>query len=37
VTADRVSGLKIGYRKGNKLAGLYDRGDWLVRLDSLGP
>ena len=23
-TADRVSGLKIGYRKGNKLAGLYD-------------
>ena len=22
VTADRVSGLKIGYRKGNKLAGL---------------
>lgn len=29
VTADRVSGLKIGYRKGNKLAGLYDRGDWL--------
>mmetsp|Transcript_31177 Transcript_31177/g.73625 ORF Transcript_31177/g.73625 Transcript_31177/m.73625 type:complete len:615 (-) Transcript_31177:412-2256(-) len=37
VTADRVSGLKIGYRKGNKLAGLYDRGDWLVRFDTLGP
>ena len=37
MTADRVSGLKIGYRKGNKLAGLYDRGDWLVRFDTLGP
>jgi len=37
VTADRVSGLKIGYRKGNKLAGLYDRGDWLVRFDTVGP
>mmetsp|Transcript_9627 Transcript_9627/g.23987 ORF Transcript_9627/g.23987 Transcript_9627/m.23987 type:complete len:625 (+) Transcript_9627:102-1976(+) len=37
VTADRVSGLKIGYRKGNKLAGLYDAGDWLVRFDTLGP
>ena len=37
VTADRVSGLKIGYRKGNKLAGLYDRGDWLVRFDTIGP
>mmetsp|Transcript_32109 Transcript_32109/g.76488 ORF Transcript_32109/g.76488 Transcript_32109/m.76488 type:complete len:616 (-) Transcript_32109:185-2032(-) len=37
VTADRVSGLKIGYRKGNKLAGLYDRGDWLGRFDTLGP
>lgn len=36
-TADRVSGLKIGYRKGNKLAGLYDRGDWLVRFDTVGP
>lgn len=36
-TADRVSGLKIGYRKGNKLAGLYDRGDWLVRFDTIGP
>ena len=37
VTADRVSGLKIGYRKGNKLAGLYDAGDWLVRFDTIGP
>lgn len=37
VTADRVSGLKIGYRRGNKLAGLYDKGDWLVRFDTLGP
>jgi len=37
VTADRTSGLKIGYRKGNKLAGLYDRGDWLVRFDTIGP
>lgn len=36
-TADRVSGLKIGYRRGNKLAGLYDRGDWLVRFDTVGP
>jgi len=36
-TADRVSGLKIGYKKGNKLAGLYDRGDWLVRFDTIGP
>lgn len=36
-TADRVSGLKIGYRKGNKLAGLYDPGDWLVRFDTIGP
>ena len=36
-TADRVSGLKIGYRKGNKLAGLYDAGDWLVRFDTVGP
>ena len=24
-TADRVSGLKIGYRRGNKLAGIYDK------------
>ncbi|KAJ1462346.1 hypothetical protein M885DRAFT_157969 [Pelagophyceae sp. CCMP2097] len=37
VTADRVSGLKIGYKRGNKLAGLYDAGDWLVRFDTLGP
>jgi zeaxanthin epoxidase len=37
VTADRISGLKIGYRRGNKLAGLYDRGDWLVRFDTIGP
>lgn len=37
VTADRVSGLKIGYKKGNKLAGLYDSGDWLVRFDTIGP
>ena len=37
MTADRVSGLKIGYRKGNKLAGLYDAGDWLVRFDTIGP
>lgn len=37
VTADRVSGLKIGYKKGNKLAGLYDKGDWLVRFDTIGP
>lgn len=36
-TADRVSGLKIGYKKGNKLAGLYDAGDWLVRFDTVGP
>ncbi|KAL3782497.1 hypothetical protein ACHAW5_011105 [Stephanodiscus triporus] len=36
-TADRVSGLKIGYRKGNKLAGLYDAGDWLVRFDTVRP
>ena len=37
VTADRVSGLKIGYRRGNKLSGIYDRGDWLVRFDTVGP
>lgn len=39
VTADRVSGLKIGYRKGVFL-GLgrqYEKGDWLVRFDTLGP
>jgi len=37
VTADRVSGLKIGYDAGNVLAGEYDRGDWLVRFDTVGP
>lgn len=37
VTANRVSGLKIGYRKGNKLSGIYDPGDWLVRFDTVGP
>ena len=39
VTADRVSGLKIGYQKGVFL-GLgqqYERGDWLVRFDTLQP
>jgi len=39
VTADRVSGLKIGYKKGVFL-GLgrqYERGDWLVRFDTLQP
>ena len=39
VTADRVSGLKIGYRKG-VFAGLgqqYEKGDWLVRFDTLQP
>lgn len=29
--------MKIGYRKGNKLAGIYDAGDWLVRFDTVGP
>eukprot|EP00592_Proboscia_alata_P024948 CAMPEP_0194447154 /NCGR_PEP_ID=MMETSP0176-20130528/128849_1 /TAXON_ID=216777 /ORGANISM="Proboscia alata, Strain PI-D3" /LENGTH=661 /DNA_ID=CAMNT_0039273971 /DNA_START=71 /DNA_END=2057 /DNA_ORIENTATION=- len=33
----RPIGLKIGYKKGNRLAGLYDAGDWLVRFDTLGP
>jgi hypothetical protein len=37
VTADRVSGLKIGYAAGNALAGRYDKGDWLVRFDTVGP
>lgn len=37
VTADRVSGLKIGYDAGNVLAGEYDKGDWLVRFDTVGP
>ena len=39
VTADRVSGLRIGYKKGVFL-GLgeqYNRGDWLVRFDTLQP
>lgn len=39
ITADRVSGLKIGYRKGVFL-GLgqqYEKGDWLVRFDTLQP
>jgi zeaxanthin epoxidase len=39
VTADRVSGLKIGYKKG-VFAGLgkqYEKGDWLVRFDTLKP
>ena len=36
-TADRVSGLKIGYRKGNKLSGLYNAGDWPMRFDTVGP
>ncbi len=39
VTADRVSGLKIGYRKGVflNLGKLYEKGDWLVRFDTLQP
>jgi zeaxanthin epoxidase len=39
VTADRVSGLKIGYRKGVflGLGQTYQKGDWLVRFDTLGP
>ena len=39
VTADRVSGLKIGYRKGVflNLGKQYERGDWLVRFDTLLP
>lgn len=39
ITADRVSGLKIGYKKGVFL-GLgqqYEKGDWLVRFDTLMP
>eukprot|EP00522_Entomoneis_paludosa_P012309 CAMPEP_0172451684 /NCGR_PEP_ID=MMETSP1065-20121228/9620_1 /TAXON_ID=265537 /ORGANISM="Amphiprora paludosa, Strain CCMP125" /LENGTH=561 /DNA_ID=CAMNT_0013203651 /DNA_START=163 /DNA_END=1848 /DNA_ORIENTATION=+ len=39
VTADRVSGLKIGYKKGVFL-GLgeqFEKGDWLVRFDTLQP
>eukprot|EP00814_Leptocylindrus_danicus_P001485 CAMPEP_0116049670 /NCGR_PEP_ID=MMETSP0321-20121206/30293_1 /TAXON_ID=163516 /ORGANISM="Leptocylindrus danicus var. danicus, Strain B650" /LENGTH=550 /DNA_ID=CAMNT_0003532121 /DNA_START=95 /DNA_END=1748 /DNA_ORIENTATION=- len=39
VTADRVSGLKIGYKKGvfMNLGQQYERGDWLVRFDTLQP
>lgn len=39
VTADRVSGLKIGYEKGvfMNLGRQYDKGDWLVRFDTLQP
>lgn len=39
VTADRVSGLKIGYQKGvfMGLGQQYNKGDWLVRFDTLQP
>jgi zeaxanthin epoxidase len=39
VTADRVSGLKIGYKKGVflGLGKMYNKGDWLVRFDTLQP
>mmetsp|Transcript_13536 Transcript_13536/g.20617 ORF Transcript_13536/g.20617 Transcript_13536/m.20617 type:complete len:555 (-) Transcript_13536:207-1871(-) len=39
VTADRVSGLKIGYKKGvfMNLGQQYERGDWLVKFDTLQP
>lgn len=39
VTADRVAGLKIGYKKGifMGLGAQYEKGDWLVRFDTLGP
>lgn len=39
VTADRVSGLKIGYKKGVflGLGKMFQRGDWLVRFDTLQP
>jgi zeaxanthin epoxidase len=39
VTADRISGLKIGYKKGvfMNLGKQYERGDWLVRFDTLQP
>jgi zeaxanthin epoxidase len=39
VTADRVSGLKIGYKKGvfMNLGNQYEKGDWLVRFDTLQP
>ncbi len=39
VTADRVSGLKIGYQKGVflGLGKFYNKGDWLVQFDTLIP
>ncbi len=39
VTADRVSGLKIGYQKGVflNLGRQYEKGDWLVKFDTLQP
>uniref|UniRef100_A0A7S3VDV6 FAD-binding domain-containing protein n=1 Tax=Chaetoceros debilis TaxID=122233 RepID=A0A7S3VDV6_9STRA len=39
VTADRVSGLKIGYKKGvfMNLGRQYEKGDWLVKFDTLQP
>ena len=39
ITADRVSGLKIGYRKGVflGLGNQYEKGDWLVKFDTLQP
>ncbi len=39
VTADRVSGLKIGYKKGVflNLGKQYEKGDWLVKFDTLQP
>lgn len=39
VTADRVSGLKIGYKKGVflGLGKFYNKGDWLVQFDTLIP
>ena len=39
VTADRVSGLKIGYKKGVflNLGRQYEKGDWLVKFDTLQP
>lgn len=39
ITADRVSGLKIGYRKGvfMNLGQQYEKGDWLVQFDTLQP
>jgi len=39
VTADRVSGLKIGYKKGvfMGLGKQFEKGDWLVKFDTLQP